>query len=329
MINLKATLNKLKSSSNSVERHRISEITNLNCYIGNIFSTQAIFFSIEIDSNYDIHSNYLKRFVGVEVQIIPKSDDKKEVLLLLVEPELTDIFILFIEDLIEKLKHISSSKDALVVVSQRINYWKRLFGKFTGGLLTPQQQRGLFGELYLLKELLENDISNSKYILESWLAPSGTNQDFYFGKIAVEVKTSKSNNPSIKISNEYQLDSSTLESLYLVFYNLNEYPNDENTLLSLINEIRSLLNSIQDSLNIFNANIDLLGISQELEDEYNKTGYSIRNERYYRINSDFPKITTRNIDEAISKVSYDIDPKQCKDYLIEKEELFNKILHGK
>ena len=246
-----------------------------------------------------------------------------------VEPELTDIFILFIEDLIEKLKHISSSKDALVVVSQRINYWKRLFGKFTGGLLTPQQQRGLFGELYLLKELLENDISNSKYILESWLAPSGTNQDFYFGKIAVEVKTSKSNNPSIKISNEYQLDSSTLESLYLVFYNLNEYPNDENTLLSLINEIRSLLNSIQDSLNIFNANIDLLGISQELEDEYNKTGYSIRNERYYRINSDFPKITTRNIDEAISKVSYDIDPKQCKDYLIEKEELFNKILHGK
>mgnify|MGYP000170613329 CR=1 FL=1 len=68
--------------------------------------------------------------------------------------ELTDIFIVFIEDIINSLLDINNSENALIIISKRINYWKKLFGKFSTNLLTPQQQRGLFGELYFLNKLL-------------------------------------------------------------------------------------------------------------------------------------------------------------------------------
>lgn len=313
----------LNASKNKVIRERVMQVSGLTCFIGTITFSNAKLFLLELDSNINIHQNYLKRFIGVEVQIIPSSNNKKELAIILLDEELTDIFIVFIEDIINSLLDINNSEIALNIISKRINYWKKLFGKFSTNLLTPKQQRGLFGELYFLnKVLIEN---NHKQIINAWKAPNGTNQDFYTNAKAIEVKTSILNSQTIKISNEYQLDTSGLDKLFIAFYKLYEFP-DGTTLLSLINDIRVFLNSDIDLLNVFNVKLINLGVFPELEDDYNEIGYRIRDEKYYNVTSEFPKITALMVNESISKISYGIDLGYCINFETTFTEIINEIL---
>jgi len=313
----------LNASKNKVIRERVIQVSGLTCFIGTITFSNAKIFLLELDSNIDIHQNYLKRFIGAEVQIIPSPNNKKELAIILLDEELTDIFIVFIEDIINSLLDINDSENALIIISKRINYWKKLFGKFSTNLLTPQQQRGLFGELYFLNKVLIE--KNNKQVINAWKAPNGTNQDFYINAKTIEVKTTISNSQTIKISNEYQLDISGLDKLFIAFYKLYEFP-EGITLLSLINEIRMLLNSEIDLLNIFNVKLINLGVLPELEEEYNEIGYIVRGQKYYDVTSEFPKITALMVNESISKISYGIDLGYCLNFETTFTEILNEIL---
>ncbi|MHB1106497.1 MAG: PD-(D/E)XK motif protein [Lutibacter sp.] len=328
MINIKEIWdNQVTSYKNEVIKERIVELKNINCCIGTITFSKAKIFTLEIEPGLNVHSNYLKRFIGVEVQVLPfNGDDNKELTIILLDEELTDVFVLFIEDIIKSLLIASNSAEALTIIANRINYWKKLFGKYASGLLTPEQQRGLFGELFFLKKILDSN-SNYQIIINAWQAPTGSNQDFYFDGKAVEVKTSKSNNSTIKISNEFQLDSTGLKSLYIAFFKLNEYPDENHTLLNMIEEIRFLLNTDIDLLKEFNLKLESLGITPETEEEYNTVGYVIRNEKYYQVTDEFPKIISSMVNEAVSKISYEISPIEFEKFEIEynclKKELLN------
>ncbi len=311
-------------SQSGIKKTRIDKITKLDCSIGTILRTKIRFFTISIDENITIQSNHLKRFAGVEIKVLPSENNTKELTIILIEDELIEIFIVFIEDIINSLVKIDNIDDALIIIPKRINYWQKLFSKYTNGLLSPQQQRGLYGELYFIKLLLEKIKDHSK-VLNAWQAPMGSNQDFYFNRIAIEVKTSKSNSPTIKIANEFQLDIIGLNKLFIAFYKLIEFPNDENTLLKLINEIRTILKDKEELLFDFNQKLEYLGISSNMESEYNKIGYAIRKEYYYDVNDKFPKITSGLINEAISKVSYEITPNKCTDLEIDITDILKEI----
>lgn len=313
--------NQASSIKNEVIRERVENISGLNCYVGTISFSKAKIFLLELDASLPMHSNYLMRFVGVEIQVLPANKGTKELAIILLENELSDIFTFFIEDIINSLTSVSNQEDAILIISGKINYWKKLFSKFTGGLLTPQQQRGLFGELYFLKLMLDN-LNNDEKVIRAWQAPTGANQDFCFDGNAIEIKTSKSNSPSIKISNEFQLDTTGLKNLYVAFYKLNEYPGNEYTLFSIISEIKTQLEPKQEVLIEFNLKLESLGISADNEAEYNTMTLSVRDEKYYLVTPDFPKITIETIDNAISKVSYEIAPNQCTAFEIP----FNSII---
>jgi len=313
--------NQASSIKNEVIRERVENIPGLNCYVGTISFSKAKIFLLELEESLPVHSNYLMRFVGVEIQVLPANKGTKELAIILLENELSDIFTFFVEDIINSLTSVSNQENAILIISEKINYWKKLFSKFTGGLLTPQQQRGLFGELYFLKLMLDN-LNNDEKVIHAWQAPTGSNQDFYFDGNAIEIKTSKSNSPTIKISNEFQLDTTDLKNLFIAFYKLNEYPGNEYTLFSIISDIRTQLEPKQEILIEFNLKLESLGISADNEAEYNTMTLSVRDEKYYFVTPDFPKITTETIDNAISKVSYEIAPNQCTAFEIP----FNSII---
>jgi len=313
--------NQTSSIKNDVIKERIENVPRLNCYVGTISFSKAKIFLLELEATLPINSNYLMRFVGVEIQVLPINNEKKELAIILLENELSDIFIFFIDDIINSLENIANQEEAVLIISKKIGYWKKLFSKYNGGMLASQQQRGLFGELYFLKLILENLDINNKTI-KAWQAPSGANQDFYFDGNAIEVKTSKSNSPSIKISNEFQLDSTGLKNLYVAFYKLNEYPGNEYTLLSIILEIRKLLEKNEEDLIEFNLKLESLGIPPDTEEDYNSITLTVRDEKYFIITPEFPKITSDTIDIAISKVSYEIAPSQCTAF----ETTFNSII---
>lgn len=313
----------ITNSGLGVVKERIESLTQFNCYIGTILASKAKLFSIELPVNFNVSQNYLKRFTGVEIQVLPSN----ELIIILQENELSDIFILFVEDIINSISTVSTTEDVLLKISQRVLYWKRLFGKFTGGLLTPQQQRGLYGELLVL-EILLNETNNYTKVLESWQAPAGTNQDFYFGKTAIEVKTSKSNNPAMKITNEFQLDTSLFSNLFISFIRLSELPTGEETLLNKINEIRNTLRAFPLVIEEFNLKLSHLGISTDLESEYDKTAYNIRKITYYQVTDDFPRITSSMVDRAITHISYEIAPNECSEFEISSETVIKEVLNA-
>lgn len=311
------------SSGLGVVKKKIENLTQFNCYIGTILASKAKLFSIELPVGFIVSQNYLKRFTGVEIQVLPSN----ELIIILQEIELSDIFTMFIEDIINSISIVSTIDDALLKISQRVSYWKRLFGKFTGGLLTPQQQRGLYGELLILEFLLKQ-IDNQVKVLEAWQAPTGANQDFYFNSIAIEVKTSKSNNPTIKIANEFQLDSSLFNNLFIAFIRLSEIQGGEDTLLHKINDIRIILQAFPLLIDDFNLKLSHLGISRDLENEYDKTSYKIRNITYYQVTDDFPRIISTMVDKAVSHISYEISPNECSDFGISSDSVIKEVLNA-
>ena len=299
------------SSGKNVVRQRVTSINNISCYIGLIGTTGAKMFQMELDKSIGIHKNYLHKFKGVEIQAIPKGLNYREFTIILIDKALTDIFTLFIEDIIIKLEHTSDPKEALTLINQRINYWKQLFARVSGEILSSERQRGLFGELFFLRLLLHKS-EDKETILNSWQGANNSNQDFVHGSNAVEIKTSKAGNPSVFISNEHQLDYTVWANLYLCLIMVNESAGDQNTLFKLIQEIKSLLSYDITLVKDFEVKLNHAGISDDMIEYYNELSYSIRNLRYFGVKDGFPAIIRNTLNnEAIYSVKYQIDIKSC------------------
>jgi hypothetical protein len=327
MINTREIWNNqsLSGGNEVLVRERIVDVAGLECYIGMINVSKARVFILKIDENVIIQPNYLKRFVGVEIQILPGLHGR-ELIIILLDNELSDIFSYFIEDIISAISEETDCLKALQQISVKVSYWKRLFSKITGSVLTPQQQRGLYGELFFLNDLLDS-IADQSFVINGWHGPSGANQDFWYNGLAIEIKTSKANKPSIKISNEYQLDNGNLNNLFLVFYRISEFQGGRDTLMELINQIRNKL--LADNLEQFNDKLISLGISPESESEdYNSRAFNINSEKVFQITEDFPRITRSTLDDAISAVTYEIEPLMCSGFETDIDTLFNTIKDG-
>lgn len=304
----------------------IPEISRLNCQIGIIGYTGAKIFLMEIESSIEIEKNYLKRFKGVEIQLVRKNHEVNELMIILLEEELTDIFILFIEDLVEKLIPIEKNSDAIMVIHQRINYWRNLFAKIKGVGLSPEKQRGLYGELYFLRLLLSNN-RGLKEKINSWRGAFSANQDFAINETAVEVKTTRGRGNTVFISNEMQLDFSNWERLYLCVISVNESAGNNRTLRRIIEDIVSKIASDQKTVENFEEKLELAGIELDEIEAYDEVEYFVRNIKFYEVRGDFPVITKDTIKtEAISETKYRLDISGCKEYQIDQEVILNSIL---
>jgi hypothetical protein len=229
----------------------------------------------------------------------------------LLEKELTDVFILFIEDITEKLTIAESTSEALNIIHQRVNYWKQLFARINGELLSIEKQRGLYGELCFLRLLL-NSSSNKLTTLQCWQGTSGANQDFIRDLNAIEVKTSKAIHPSIHISNELQLDYTLLDHLFLCLITISESAGNSESLGSIIEELAESFNAFPDMLNEFDYRLDLAGIQRGMTEYYKETTYIIRNIRYFNVEDGFPVLITKTYSNpSIHQVSYKIDLSSC------------------
>ena len=299
------------TSGKNVVRKRVDSIQGLNCFIGLIGVTGARMFQMELDTAAPVHKNFLRKFRGVEIQAIPYSQSQTEYTIILLEKELTEIFTMFIEDIIEKLGSVTEPQQALTLINQRVNYWKKLFSRATGELLSAEKQRGLFGELFFLSLLLQNS-SNHQEALYSWRGAESANQDFARNGNAVEIKTSKANNPSVHISNEQQLDFTAWDHLFLGLISVTETTGNQNSLASIIEEIKDLINHDPELTEEFETRLEHAGVSGDMIENYNEISYSVNNVRFFRIQDGFPVILRGDIlSDAIYNVKYQIDISSC------------------
>jgi hypothetical protein len=235
-----------------------------------------------------------------------------------------DIFYILCKDLLQATDEVTTQKAMLIIIYNRLQRWQKLFRKFGKKLLSEQEQQGLIGELYFLKNHLLNIFSTSE-VLSFWKGPFGEQQDFGIGNLTVEVKSKQGTSaPYIQISSIDQLNCNT-ESCFLYVLTLNIAPNSiENaiSLNSIIYEIKQLLLNA-DEVDMFENLLSEAGY-MELS-EYDEKHYLISKESIFEVKDNFPRLREESIPHGIISIQYKIELKECKPFEVSFD-YFNKRL---
>lgn len=235
-----------------------------------------------------------------------------------------EVFELFLESLI---RHVLTEKDNTLYVTtyKFLEKWHEFFKVKRKKSLTLEEEMGLFGELFYIKNWLVKNDDKSPVIIKQWKGPLGNRVDFELTKKAVEIKTfdnAKKRN-EITIASEKQLElSKGQKEIQLYVLKISRCEVSNLNIESLINDIEFILEerdpaAILEFKNLL-AEVEIM----LLENDYQVQDYEIEKEFAYQVTENFPKITPSMLALGITDVSYKIDLSHCEEFKIEISELY-------
>ncbi len=266
------------------------------------------------------------RDIQAEVVSDPQNDNRNILLFKLLNNIHSDVFSILCEDLMLNIGTPADQKELVKNLLNRFFKWKSLFDKINTPGLTHEEQHGLFAELYLLRKMLHARISNTTNIIRAWVGPDKQIKDFQTGNIAIEVKcTTGNNHQRVHINGERQLDPSNLARLFLYHLSAEARQNGGESLISLINTIETILEGDSMTLTQFKSKLMEAGYFDHHASLYEQTGYITRNEFYYSVSGNFPRIEERDLRPGVGDVKYSIITSQCSEFLLTEVEVFNEL----
>ncbi|MEI5011484.1 PD-(D/E)XK motif protein [Streptomyces sp. PmtA] len=208
--------------------------------------------------------------------------------------DLSDLFTELCVDVLEATaEQPGNPVKALYHVLDR---WRALF-RTRGELLGPEQLAGLFGELIVLSRLLEADPSAHRL----WRGPEGHRHDFSSSTVAVEVKAStQAGSRRMRVHGLDQLEEPAGGMLWLAWFRLARTEATGGTAVTTM--VERVLRLCDDE----SALLDLLartGYRLSDTDRYADARFSVEEERWYRVDADFPGLTSRALATAGVRVS--------------------------
>lgn len=218
-----------------------------------------------------------------------------------------DMFALMATDVVSTLGAASNLDDRAIfrLFLDRIRAWQNFMRQGRDGLLSPEAEIGLHGELILLGMLIDAGLETLPAV-ESWHGPLHGLHDFETGIGAIEVKTTASEQGfKIKILSLEQLDPSLAEPLYLAGLHLNANP-EGLTLAGRIEEVRQRLRNNPAALHNFNTLLLHAGYADAMADCYPR--HFVHDQtRLLRVDDQFPTLTRHKVPPQVSLVRYEID----------------------
>lgn len=196
--------------------------------------------------------------------------------------------------------------------------WSAFFENKRSVGLSGDQVKGIFGELFYLKNLLIESTLNVDDILISWRGPYDVGHDFVFDFKDYEIKTIENTKNNISISSEFQLESENGKELELVVISVILDIVSGISIKNIINEIKIIvLNKFGDNTIFFNALLQK-GLSPNNLEEYEIYKFIPISEIAYDCNNDnFPKLIRASIPEQITKVSYTIRLNLIEEFILQ------------
>ena len=278
------------------------------------------------DTVVDVRRYANLRDISVEEFIDNKLKGKKVYFFKLLNNQHRDIFSVLCEDLLSAISKLTDEKIVIRELFNRFEKWKSLFDKANLEGLSNEEQRGLYGELYFLRKFL-SDADNITLKIKSWTGPSKEIKDFQFGSWGLEVKTTTGNNhQKIHISNERQLDTSNITNLYLNHLSLELREGAGETLPEIVDSIIEILKNDIPAFNQFKNLLFEAGYFEHHRELYLSKGYLIRNNTYYRVEGDFPRIEENNIPSGVGDVKYSIIVSGCSEYIVTENEVLQNLV---
>lgn len=284
---------------------RVEDATGIPLYWGRDTSNRCL---LIITLNGDFTSDYHHRNVplrGMAIDLRNGPGPGQQRLVLTLEQHTDrDLFLGLCKTLINSLITITDSNVALTITLNHLNRWKAFLSGRNSRLLSPEEVRGLMGELDVLRSLYRRTLGQAGAI-NAWCGPDYSHQDFIFDNRAIEVKTISGRERSIvRISSEDQLESS-VHFLYLVTQYVTETTEGDGSLS--LNEMVGLIESELTDPTAINNFTDKLGNMGYIPlQHYGSPQFRIHGMRSYHVVASFPKLVRSEPPSGITKVSYSI-----------------------
>lgn len=312
MSDTEATLSELRrapASATGIQRLRVCETSPLDVFIGITRPDDMPVLQLELPSSSAVPAKaFRSRGLTVEAELVGTgSPSDLRYTLSLSDPASQHLFVVVADDLLSVVSSSTTAKAALTGFLGRLRHWSDFFSRQQGGDLSAEEQQGLFGELWILREALAP--YGAREAVWSWTGPSGANQDFQWNNRALEVKTTAAS-PSldVKISNAKQLDDGAMEHITLAVVEVDRLQNGGTTLPCMVDATRAAL-AEQDA----EAEVEFLdrlasaGYLPAQASNYGSVGYSVRRVRLFAVDEGFPRLVVRDIPNGVGEVKYEID----------------------
>lgn len=320
------SLEKDKITPNEKKSLILRRLRSIGLHIGFDLSSGKKILLLEIKSSNEININNFPRWKGVDLSFLEFSDNKDAVILKLVDKQGLIILNAIINDIYESLEGITDLDKALELFIECLNHWSDFFNKYGYKGLGKEAQRGLFGELYFLKEYVlkkANVVEGINY----WRGHSRKFQDFSFPNGNVEIKTTiKKEHKTVIVSSEKQLDDAGLKSLFLCCLALNVSENKGQSLPDIVQQIRESISTTPNALRSFNRFLQDAGYLDQHEMNYKNDRYFIREDYFFKVGPSFPRIIT--LPSGVGDIKYSIVLSACKDFEIDINSSIEYLLGG-
>jgi len=286
----------------------------------------GIAFTFSNNIRFDISSFDNLRELNVLLLADTTFIDSRLLIVQLMYPSSKDIFGILCENLVQSVISLKTEQKIVSTVINQLEKWKTLFDKNNSTGLTISEQQGLFGELHFLQKFFTATSAIPSEVLRTWVGVDMALRDFQGSGWALEVKTTSTNNPQkVTINGERQLDETLLVTLYLFHLSVDVSNGNGQTLCQRVDSIREMLNTDIPALSIFNTKLFEVGYLEKHESFYQDRFYHVRNENYYKIENDFPRIKEKELRCGVCEVRYSIILASCNEYLVSENQIFNTI----
>jgi hypothetical protein len=266
---------------------------------------------------------------GIEVATLPptKEDEPVTLLLKLLDSDQREIFYRLCIDLIEVTRDASTEGEAVSSVIGRAWKWHYLLRGGRDGKLTVEGQKGLIGELLVLERVLLANIAPADAV-QCWTGPVGAPKDFEIGKIGLESKARRGmSSQFVTINSEFQLDETSVDTLYLCISDLNPTPTNTTgafTVTDVCKRVGDTISSADPGAMIRFENL-LSASGFSWADDYTGETFVEGTHRAYLISEGFPRIIPSSFQSGVSRVRYAVNLVDCEPFATTYEEIGKSV----
>lgn len=197
--------------------------------------------------------------------------------------------------------------------------WRRFWSGVNQGLLSKEQQLGLFGELWFFSRWLAPSVGSAKAV-QLWRGPAGARNDFETRGVGIEVKTTSKLDPAHLIHGLEQLLEPDGGALLLFCLSVRDESSGVESLPALVREARGRLSEDFAALSTFDSMLYASGYDDQHATEYGKLVLRIRSEGLYRVQPGFPRLVPDSIagglPPGVSAITYELRLDAAKSWLV-------------
>lgn len=221
----------------------------------------------------------------------------------LLEPELARNFSVMCYDLAERSKAERTVIGAVTILMRALESWAELFKRRLEDGISEEEVVGLFGELLLLEDLIQEDVSSLETLIQGWRGPHGDARDIGVGGVRMEVKTQRSTGSmKLRISSLEQLNDGG-NSAFIVLRRISGSDKGR-SVLEVAQAVQGLLSTSPIATLEFERKIALTGMdegSSHCHDRYDSDERVV-----YSILEGFPRLVPGNVPNGVVAAQYEI-----------------------